>query len=189
MAPPVVLSKAVRPRVSSAQLKKRTRVSPPTFQALSRGGLAEIASEILKQPIKVPAKPVFEISTRHPYDAAGLMDVYHPGRWDTSSDLIFMHPIVQTGPSVGEWDGTVIYANYRTPVSGKFLVVGNFTGHQITMNLHGPWGKSSAFSATSSTAAAVTAFWTASAGDSLWLTMSCTGQILGYVQSIQVFAM
>ena len=163
-------------------------MSPPTFQALSSGLLAEIASESLRQPIKVSARPVFEISTRHPYDAAGRMDVHHPGRWDTSSDLIFMYPIVQTGPSVREWDGTVIYANYKTPVSGRFLVVGHFTGSQITMNLYGPWGKRSAFSATPSTAAAVTAFWTASAGDSLWLTMSCTGQIVGYVQSIQVFA-
>ena len=113
-----------------------------------------------------------------------------PARWDTSSNLIFMETIRQVGPSPGEWEGSAASVNFKPPSAGTFLIVGNFTGYETTMHLHGPWGETTAYTALTSDSEAVLALWT---GDQeLWFDMNCTapdnGYRIGYIESIQVFA-
>ncbi len=131
--------------------------------------------------------PVMELTARHPYDAAGFIDVYKPGRWDCESNLVYMDVIRSTGPSPGMWEGTVGYARFKAPKAGDYLIVLNFSGHQITMKMSGPWGVSTAFNATNTTSSAVTALWHATKGQQVFFNLSCTGPIIGYFKSIQVF--
>jgi|SRR5689334_23245024 len=134
-----------------------------------------------------------ELTARHPYADAGYADYYHPGRWDCESNLVFMSSIVQ-GPSTGEWDGTVGYAQFKAPTAGNYIVVVNFSGYQQTMNLYGPWGTSSVHSGPSpSYSGATTALWSsAAAGETLYANFS-SRQDDGYagtafLHSFQVFA-
>jgi hypothetical protein len=60
--------------------------------------------------------------------------------------------------------------------------------NQITMNLSGPWGKNTAYCPTISDSSAAVALWSGTAGQTLHFSINCTGQILGYLESIQVFA-
>ena len=173
-------------------LKKRQKVKAPKVKRLSWPNLSKLVKEITADPYLVFSKnPVMEISPRHPYDPLGLMDVYKPGRWDCSSNLLFMETIV-TGSSPGMWEGTVVYANFKATQAGTYLIVGNFSGYKITMQLHGPWGNSTAYTATTSDKGAVLALWTATAANqSVYFTMNCiTGNNqlgMGYLESIQVF--
>lgn len=159
----------------------------PNISRISDERLVSLARGLGAKAFDLPGAPLLELSARQPYDAArGNMDVYHPGRWDTSSNLIFMNPIVQTGPSPGEWDGTVIYASFNPPQNGTYLVVGNFSGFDTTMRLFGPWGTQTAHTGQVTDAGAVVALW--NGGDPLFFTMSCLAPIIGYTASIQVFA-
>lgn len=159
----------------------------PKFGRVSDERLMSLARGLGAKAIDLSSSLLLELSARQPYDAArGSMDVYKPGRWDTTSNLIFMDPIVQTGPSPGEWDGTVIYASFTPPQNGTYLVVGNFSGFDTTMRLFGPWGTQTAHTDQTSDAGAVTALWSGS--DPLFFTMSCLAPIIGYTASIQVFA-
>jgi hypothetical protein len=127
------------------------------------------------------------LTARHPYDAAGFMDSYKPGRWDCESNLVFMDVIRQVGPSAGEWDGTVVYGRFTAAADGTYLVVGNFSGYQVTMNLHGPWGNNTAYCATTSDHAQAMALWAGTPGATLFFTINMTGPIIGYLESIQVY--
>lgn len=178
--------------VSFVLLKKRQKVKAPRVKRISWANLSKLVRDITADPFITFSKdPVMEISPRHPYDPLGLMDVYKPGRWDCTSNLLFMETIV-TGGSPGVWDGTVVYANFKATQAGAYLIVGNFSGYQITMQLHGPWGNNTAYTATTSDRGAVIALWTASAANqSVYFTMNCiTGNNqlgMGYLESIQVF--
>ncbi len=110
--------------------------------------------------------PLQALTPRHPYDESSKarIDSYHPGRWDTESDLVYMSPIVQTGPSPGEWDGTVIYASLPNLGSGSYLVSATFSGYDTTMSLHGPWGTTTAYNAQTSTTSTVLATVTVAKG-------------------------
>jgi hypothetical protein len=163
----------------------RESVRGPRFKAIDAKGLARRATKLSEDKVAPVEDLVMELTPRKPWESAKRqMDVLWPGRYDTESDLVFMHPIV-TGPSPGEWDGTVVYARFDAPSTGTYLVVANFTGHQITGHLHGPWGEQTAFSGTTSDAAAVVAIWKGSGGVSF--TFNCTGSIMGYLKSIQVY--
>jgi hypothetical protein len=150
------------------------------------------AANLTRHVSKLTAKETFsvdlmlELTARHPYDAAGLMDFYKPGRWDCTSDLVFMDVIV-TGPEPGEWDGTVGYVQFTAPSADLYVVVTNFSGYQITMSQYGPWGVDSAYNATNATSASVLSLWSGAAGEGLFFNVSCTGPIIGYLESIQIF--
>ena len=109
----------------------------------------------MKQEV-TPSGPAFlELSARHPYDAFGNLDVYMPGRWDTTADVIFMDTIVRTGAG-GEWVGSAAYIEFRPPAPGT-LPRSSVTSpaHEITMHLTGPWGERTAYTPTISEPGAV----------------------------------
>jgi len=171
----------------AATLQARRDAKSPKVKPALRATLVDHAARLSGRQVTLPDTAAMSLTARHPYDPAGFMDVYHPGRWDCESDLVFMDVIRQVGPSVGEWDGSVVYARFKAPSNGTYLVVGNFSGYQITMNLQGPWGSSTAYCATTSDHAQATALWAGTAGGSLSFTINMTGPIIGYLESAQVF--
>ena len=154
---------------------------------ISDAGLNKLVSDLSKAPITVKT-PVMELSARRPYDAThGLVDMYKPGRWDTSSDQIFMDPIVQLNPnSPGEWTGSAGYITFTPPSSGTYVMIVNFSGYQIAMRLNGPTGSNTVFS-NSNTPNAVGVLFTGTGGSATGFSFSCTGIYLGFVQSIKAF--
>jgi len=181
------------PLVSLAQLDKKREVEIQKVTRISHAQLTSHASKLASASITLPVTASMELTTRHPYDAAGLMDVYKPGRWDCTSNLLYMFAIVATGPDPGEWDGSVVYANFKPSVPGTYLIVATFSGYQITMNLYGPWGVNTAYTPTTSDIGTAIALWTAAAGDTLYFDLNFTAPSgeagLGYLESIQVFAL
>ena len=133
-----------------AELKERT-VEPPRMEPMPRASLSAIAAANLKRKIILPKAEVLKLTARHPYDPAGLMDFYQPGRWDSTSDLVFMSSIV-TGPEPGMWDGTAGYVQCAAPADGDYLIVVHFTGYQQTMRIDGPWGTAPGHTASTSDA-------------------------------------
>ena len=184
-------SASKRADVSLAKFDKRKVVETPAIKRTSQAQLIAHAAKFAKRSINALAAPTMELSARHPYDPAGLIDVYKPGRWDCTSNLLSMDTIVMTGPSPGEWEGTVAYGTFKAPANGTYLVVAHFSGYQTTMELHGPWGNNTAYTATTSDTGVAISLWTANAGDNLSFTLNCTapgGQAsIGYLESIQIF--
>jgi hypothetical protein len=161
-------------------------IDVPLLQRVSSSRIAELASELAHEDIAATGPALLELTARKPYDPLGNLDVYMPGRWDTTSDLIFMDTIVQTGPG-GEWVGSAAYIEFRPESPATFLVVGHFTGQEITMHLTGPWGENTAYTATTSEAGAVVALWT---GGEASFGIHCTDNneySIGYIESVQVF--
>jgi hypothetical protein len=181
------------PLVSLAQLQKNRKAEIQKITRISHAQLTSLASKLANKPVTIPKASLMELSTRHPYDAAGLIDVYKPARWDCTSNLLFMDTIVMTGPSPGEWEGTVVYGSFTAPAAGTYMIVATFSGYQITMNLYGPWGTNTAYTPATSDTGTVIALWTATAGERLSFDINCTapgGQLgMGYLESIQVFAL
>jgi hypothetical protein len=172
---------------SAATLKERHTAKHPEVKPLVRAALVDLAGKVLGRTVDLPQTPAMALTARHPYDPAGFMDVYKPGRWDCESNLVFMDVIRQTGPSVGEWDGSVVYARFTAPSNGNYLVVGNVSGYQITVNMQGPWGNNTAYCPTTSDHAQATALWAGTAGQTLFFTINLTGSIIGYLESVQIF--
>ena len=170
-----------------AALRERQAARSPLVKATDRAKLVDIISKGTGKPANLPEKPVMMLTARHPFDPAGFMDMYKPGRWDCESNLVFMDVIRQTGPSPGEWDGSVAYVRFTAPSNGSYLVVGNVSGYQITENLHGPWGNNTAYCPTTSDHAQATALWAGTAGTTLFFTINLTGPIIGYLESVQVY--
>ena len=139
------------------------------------------------KPGKKPQKPVvvLELSARHPWDDAGLIDGYEVGRWDTSTDTIYMKPIVQTGPSPGEWEGTVLYGQFTAPTAGTYQIVATFYGWQITMRLSNP-GPPALATSIENAPTTVSTQVTLAAGQHTWFNLNCTGLYLGFLQKIQI---
>jgi hypothetical protein len=175
--------------VPPAALRERT-VEVPRFEPLPSARLSAIISAGLNRPIVLPAIPDAELTARHPYDPHALMDFFMPGRWDSTSGLVFMDSIVN-GPEPGMWDGTAGYIQFTAPADGSYLVVVNFSGYQQTMRIDGPWGTSTAHTATTSDHGAVSAQWSGTSGTTLYFTMSCASDNglsgIGYLRSIQFF--
>ena len=82
------------------------------------------------------------LSSRTPWIDCAYLDVLAPGRWDTTSNSVFFDGIT-TGPSAGEWSGTVGYVEFTPPSTGKYLILTHFSGYKIQCNVNGPWGISS----------------------------------------------
>jgi hypothetical protein len=121
---------------------------------------------------------VLDLTARHPYEDTGWVDFYEPGRWDCTSDTIYMSTIQMSQPgSLGpSWTGTVGYANFIAPADNLYVVVVNFSGSSTSqsMDLMGPWGKTTTFLPWTGLdqyghylpkTAAATAVWDANAGD------------------------
>ncbi len=172
---------------TATMLNERSSASTPPVKAIAHDKLVELARQISARKVRVHETPIMSLTARRPYDSAGLMDVYMPGRWDCSSNLVFMDVIRQTGPSVGEWEGSVAYVRFTAPSTGTYLVIGNCSGYQITINMHGPWGNNTAYCPTTSDHAEAIALWDGTAGESLFFTINFTGPIIGYLESVQVF--
>ena len=161
-------------------------IEVPLLERVSKARIAELASELLHEEYEPTEPALLELSARHPYDALGNLDVYMPGRWDTTSDLVFMDTIVELGTR-GEWVGSAAYVEFRPPAAGTFLIVVHFTGAEITMHLTGPWGENTAHTESATEAGAVVALWT---GGETSFGMHCTDNneySLGYIESVQIF--
>ena len=174
-----------------SHVTKYQKVLTPTVERVSGARLADIASGIANQKLALTAPALMELTARRPYDAAyGLVDVFMPGRWDCTSDLIFMHSIV-TGASPGQWEGSAAYVQFKAPAAATYLVAGHFTGYQCTMSMHGPWGHNSATTEVTTDAGAVVALWDGKAGDGLYFSMNCTAPnnlpSIGYIKSIDIY--
>jgi hypothetical protein len=161
-------------------------IEVPLLERVSSARIAELASELLHEEVAPTEPALVELSARRPYDPVANLDVYMPGRWDTTSDLIFMDTIVHLGTR-GEWVGSAAYVEFRPPGSATYLIVVHFTGAEITMHLTGPWGENTAYTASASEAGAVVALWT---GGETAFGMHCTDNneySLGYIESVQIF--
>ena len=179
------------PRPTIDQLQLHTTVEAPRVASLTRTEVVELAKTRLNRPFVPIFSTYMQLSARQPYDAVnGNVDVYMPGRWDTSSDLIFMDAIVQ-GAQVGEWTGSAAYVRFNAQTSGNHLIAVNFTGADITMRLNGPWGTATANATSVSTSFVVLAEWSVTAGEPLFFTIDCVNASnlpdLGYIKSIQAF--
>jgi hypothetical protein len=177
-------------RQKSGPPTERVKVEAPAFERVSHARLTDLASALAKKPVSPAPKALMELSARHPYDATyGNIDVFEPGRWDTTSNLIFMDSVRTVGPLVGEWEGSAAYLYFNPPAEGTYLIVGHFTGYQCTMYLGGPWGQNSAYTAETSDSGAVVALYTGS--QHFEFGMGCeapdNGSTMGYIESVQVF--
>ena len=175
-------------RLQAESLQTKSSVHSPILVELDEARLDALIEHVVGKPRPTRA-PIQSLTPRHPYDESSKarIDSYHPGRWDTESDLVYMSPIVQTGPSPGEWDGTVIYASLPNLGTGVYLVSGIFSGYDITMSLHGPWGTTTAYNAVTSTTTSVLA--TATVNTGLFFTLNCKGTGLGYLSAIEIYPM
>jgi hypothetical protein len=174
-------------KLQAEALLSKARVESAPFVTLDEEQFQALVQDQVQFAGMLQA-PLITLTPRHPYDDATLarIDSYHPGRWDTESDLVFMSPIVQVGASPGEWDGTVIYVSIPSLASGTYLVSAVFSGYDTTMYLRGPWGETTAYNAQTSTNSTVLA--TAVVDQGLFFTLSCKGGGLGYLSTIQVFS-
>lgn len=174
--------------IQQQALTDRRAVAAPNVLRRPMGDLSDLIVELFGDRPTPKQPPLVELSARVPYSATyGWIDSYHPGRWDCESDLVFMSPIVQVGPSVGEWDGTVVYVSLPGVPPATYLVVGNFSGYDTTMHMNGPWGDVTAYTAATSDIGTVIALTTVTQG--LYFSMSCKGSGLGYLESVQLFPM
>jgi len=168
---------------------QREAVEVPAFVRLDHAQLATMVSELAEKSLRPAPTALMELSARHPRDQRGKIDVYKPGRWDTSSNLIFMDTVRQVGSSVGEWEGSAAYVYFKPPADATYLIVAHFTGWDTTMHLNGPWGVQTAHTALTSNSGAVIAYWTGN--QEFEFTMHCTvpnnDYGIGYIESIQVF--
>lgn len=174
--------------IQQQSLIDRKAVAAPNVARRSMIDLSDLIVAVLGDKPTPQEPPLVELSARVPYSATyGRLDSYHPGRWDCESDLVFMSPIVQVGPSVGEWDGTVVYVSLPGLPAGTFLVVGNFSGYDTTMHMNGPWGDVTAYTAVTTDIGTVIALTNVTQG--LYFSLSCKGSGLGYLESVQIFSM
>ena len=175
-------------RLQAESLHTKSSVQSPTIVTLDEARFDALVEHAFGKP-RPTSSPLLSLTARHPYDESSKarIDSYHPGRWDTESDLVYMSPIVQVGATPAEWDGTVIYASLPNLGAGGYLVSGVFSGYDTTMSLHGPWGRTSAYNAKTSTTSTVLAKATVSTG--LFFSMSCKGTGLGYLSAIDIYPM
>jgi hypothetical protein len=154
---------------------------------LNEAALTRLVSQLVARPVTLKT-PLLQLSARKPYDAAlGVVDMYMPGRWDATSDLMFMDPIVHPDPnSPGVWTGSAGYIEFKPPSTGTYLMLVNFFGWQVTMSLNGPAGTTTAVS-NSNSPTALPMLFSGTAGQGTGFSFACTGLYLGFVQSIQAF--
>jgi len=154
--------------------------APPAAPLLSAAELAALASKQLDRQVELAALQL-GLSARHPYDAAGLLDFYRPGRWDCTDDYVSM-----TSDFAG--DATFGYGQFKAKSAGSHLVALHVNGYQTTVRLNGPWGTVTAYCAANTDPPSVaTALWTApAAGSGLSFSFSFTGGIVGYLRKVEI---
>jgi len=172
--------------ITPEELDKFRVANVPTVERVSFETLAATANRLTNGVSTLSSTPALDISTRRPYDAAGLMDFYQPGRWDSTSNSVFMEGI-KYGPSPGMWDGTVGYVQFKLPKDGTYLIVANFTGYQITMKMNGPWGTNIGTTSSSSVPGTVTAIYTGKANTTVYFTLTCVYPNLAFLKSVQAY--
>jgi hypothetical protein len=194
----IALSKLIDVRRKSKPPKAK-RLGDAALFSMARQQLMAAGMKRLPRQFTSPASalpdltPAVEITPRAPHNDLGHIDVYRPGRWDTSSNLIYLHAMIQTGPSPGEWDGSVVYAKCKAPTSGTYLVAAVFApysdpsvGLQVRLRLSGPWGIAISSGPTTA-ASAVTALWNGSEGETVNFSVTCADAAIGYLQSIRLY--
>src|SRR5512133_122206 len=127
------------------RLRDRLVFRPEETARLPLEQLREVVKKNQRQDLGDLA---LELTARYPFADAGYVDFYSPGRCDCETNLVYMTAIHQVGASVGEWEGTVGYARFTAPADGPYIVIVNVSGYQQTMRLNGPWGTSTAHTAT-----------------------------------------
>lgn len=172
--------------LSQEEINKLRVIDTPQVQRASWETLAAMASKLTGGTSTLAQRPVMDISTRKPYEEAGLMDFYKPGRWDSTSNSVYMVGI-KLGPSPGQWDGTVGYLQFKAPKDGTYLIVAHFTGYQITMKLGGPWGVTTGTTGTTSEPGTVTAIYTGKANTWVFFNLTCVYPNLAFLNSVQVY--
>jgi hypothetical protein len=170
-----------------SQLKQNQTFTRPKAQRLSDVNLAAIVLRDAGKGVFHPPlnPPLMQLSARHPYDPLGYVEMYEPGRWDTSTDTVFMTPITH-GNSVSEWTGTAAYIYFTPPTNGTYILVAEFYGYQVVMTLNAAGGTTTA-SSHGNSPAAVTALFSGNAGVQNWFNLACTGLYLGYLRTIRVY--
>lgn len=172
------------------QLNRHRRVHTPAKVHRDRVALKQTVTKALGRT-QWEFLPELSLSARNPFDPLnGQMDVYMPGRWDSSLDLVFMEHIV-TGANPGEWNGSVAYVEFKAQANGDHFVSVQFSGYQTTMELHGPWGTASAYTATPADTGYVGAVWVGGADESLFFTVNSRGPDnlagIGYLSAVEVY--
>ena len=123
------------------QLASQRLVDMPEAKSLSRAQLKKLEPAFAAAPSPTV---VMSLSARKPFGQRGSIDVYRPGRWDCSSDLVFLDPIVVHSPGV--WDGSVVYGSFKAPTTKAYLLAVHFYGADLTVHLSGPFGDTIAHS-------------------------------------------
>jgi len=126
---------------------------------------------------------VLSLTPRKPFGQNGLIDVYRPGRWDCSFDLVYLDPIVVHSPGV--WDGSVVYGSFTAPTKKTYLLAVHFFGWDITLNLSGGFGSITAQSQSNAPAVA-TGQALLNAGQKTAFQFTVTGIYLGFLSKIEV---
>jgi hypothetical protein len=158
----------------------------PAVSRVAPERLAQVIGDLAGGAEALSAGPVVEWTARSPYDATlGQIYAFHASRWDTVVDLVYMYPMRQTGSGLGEFDGTVVYADFNAPSAGSYLIVAHYAGENTTIRLRGPWGTVVRSMPAGSNADVVSATWTGSGA--LHFTLTFQGVWLGYLASVQVF--
>jgi hypothetical protein len=125
-------------------LERRRIQKTPVVRKMSRYQIYAKINDILR-PNKydgpIGSGPM--LSARTPWIDCAYVDVYRPGRWDTTSDTVFFEGIT-TGSSPGQWDGSVAYVEFTPPSTGKYLILTHFSGYKTQCDVNGPWGTASA---------------------------------------------
>ena len=162
-------------------------IKAPVLARMSQTETSAIISSLIG--VATIKSPVMDLSARKAYDSAhGRFDVFEPGRWDATYDLVFMDPIVD-GNSPGEWTGSAAYIMFKPPSSGVYALIVHFTGYQTTAHLNGPGTTTTtAYTATTSTNGSVQVLFDGTSGVEMEFTLNFTGSSIGYIQSIQVYA-
>lgn len=162
------------------QLASQRLVDMPEAKSLSRAQLKKLEPAFAAAPSPTV---VMSLSARKPFGQRGSIDVYRPGRWDCSSDQVFLDPIVVHSPGV--WDGSVVYGSFKAPTTKAYLLAVHFYGADLTVHLSGPFGDTTAHSFQNQPAVA-TGQYQLTQGQQTWFQFSCTGIYLGFLTKIEM---
>lgn len=162
-------------------LREATIAQPTRAGRMTPAKLRDLVNEREGQSYDILDAPAVTLSARHLWDPAARLDVYQPGRWDTTYNLIYMSSdFAPNSASAG-------YVDFVAPADSVYLASIRFSGHQTSLRVNGPWGVVSASSATTSDHPTVTGVWNGTLGANLHFNFSFTGGIIGYIESIEIY--
>ena len=163
----------------------------PDVSPLSLADLAPILIQVFGIQPPVPEQPpLVTLSARMPFhDVFGGLDAHQPARWDAVSGLVWMEGIVHAVGEVGMLAGTVVDVDLPGVPTGNYLVVGTFTGRETTMQMSGPWGLVTAFTAQKSDTGSVIAMTHVPEGQGLSFTLTSKNPGVAFLKAVQLFSM